>query len=233
MSKPVAFVAGATGFVGREVVPALVRAGNTVHAHVRPDSSRVDEWRQRFEDAGASVDTTPWTADAMAARMNELQPAAVFGLLGTTRKRARSEGIDNPYERIDYGLTKVLIDAAVACGSSPRFVYLSAAGVSARSRGAYMVARWKAETALRDSGLPYTIARPSFITGPDRDDNRPGERVGAVVADAGLRFASLLGGRKLRARYRSTSNTVLGGALARLAYDPAMANRIVDGDDLR
>ncbi len=229
----IAFVAGATGFVGREVVRALAQSGVDVHAHVRPDSSRLAQWRSTFTAAGASVDTTAWDAEAMTARLVQLQPTAVFGLLGTTRKRARNEGIDDPYERVDYGLTALLIDACVAAEITPRFVYLSAAGVSGGSRGAYMKARWKAEQALRKSGLPYSIARPSFITGPGRDDNRPGERVGAVVADAGLRVASLLGGRKLRSRYRSTSNTVLGEALARIAFDPATANRVLDGDDIR
>ena len=52
MAAPVAFVAGATGFVGRAVVPALRRAGVTTIAHVRPDSARLDEWRKRFASTG-------------------------------------------------------------------------------------------------------------------------------------------------------------------------------------
>ena len=42
------------------------------------------------------------------------------------------------------------------------------------------------ERAVAGSGLPYAIARPSFITGPDRDEFRPGERIGAMVSDAAL-----------------------------------------------
>lgn len=235
MTSSVVFVAGATGFVGRATVEALCRRDDTrVVAHVRPDSSRLDQWRDRFGDLGAEVDTTAWDADAMRERLAELQPSHVFALLGTTKKRARAEGIGDPYERIDYGLTAVLIDAASVCGSKPRFVYLSSAGLGKRRpRSPYMLARWKAEAKLRESGLPYTIARPSFITGPGRDDERPGERVGAAVADSALRVASLLGGRKLRSRYRSTTNEILGAALARLGFDPAAEGHILEGDELR
>lgn len=154
MANPVIFVAGATGFVGRATVAALCGREARVVAHVRPDSSRVEEWTQRFGELGAEVDTTAWQAEAMAARLAALQPTHVYALLGTTKKRARAEGIDDAYERIDYGLTAMLIDAAAGCGSKPRFVYLSSAGLGEQPpRSAYMNARWKAEAKLRDSGL--------------------------------------------------------------------------------
>ena len=40
-----AFVAGATGFTGREVVRLLVERGVPAVAHVRPDSPRLEEWK--------------------------------------------------------------------------------------------------------------------------------------------------------------------------------------------
>jgi uncharacterized protein YbjT (DUF2867 family) len=228
----IAFVAGATGYVGREVVRALRERGVDTVAHVRPDSSRLDDWRQRFEALGAAVDTTAWEPDAMAATMARLEPSVVFALLGTTRKRARRSGDPNEgYETVDYGLTRLLVDAAAGTGA--RFVYLSSAGVSDRSRSAYLSARAKAEQAVRASGLPFVIARPSFITGPDRDDGRPGERVGAAVADGALAIAGIFGARKLRARYRSTSNLTLADALVRLALDPDAANSVVESEGLR
>ncbi len=55
-----AFVAGATGYTGRELVRVLAESGRKVVAHVRPDSSRLDEWRERFAALGATLDTTPW-----------------------------------------------------------------------------------------------------------------------------------------------------------------------------
>lgn len=232
----IAFVAGATGYTGREVVRLLAERDVRTLAHVRPDSSSLDQWRERFGALGVEVDTTPWTREAMAARLAELSPTHVFSLLGTTLKRARqaaSEGRVEDYDAVDYGLSKLLIDSLVDSGLRPRFVYLSAAGASPLARGSYMQIRWRVEEALRDSGLPYTIARPSFITGPDRDEVRPGERMGAAVADGLLAVASVFGGRRLAARYRSTSSTALARALVARALDPAAENTVLESELLR
>lgn len=230
-----AFVAGATGYTGRAVVEALRARGIETVAHVRPDSSRKAEFQARFGALGATVDHTPWEAEAIGETLRRVQPTLVFALLGTTRARARNEGMaaTQAYARVDYGLTKWLIDAASTCRPQPRFVYLSAAGVAADARGAYVAARARSEAALRGSELPWTIARPSFITGSDRDESRPLERVGAAVGDGLLAVAGLLGGRRLRERYRSTDATTLARGLVRVALDPAFERRIAESEDLR
>jgi nucleoside-diphosphate-sugar epimerase len=231
-----AFVAGATGYTGREVVRVLAERGVRTLAHVRPDSARLAEWRERFTALGAELDATPWQRADMIARLAALAPTHVFALLGTTSKRAgaaAAQGRDETYEAVDYGLTRLLIDALVDARLRPRFVYLSAAGTGPRARGAYLQARWRVEEALRASGLPYTIARPSFITGADRDETRVGERVGAALADGFLSVASALGGRRLAARYRSTTNTVLATALVTHALEPAAESTVLESEALR
>jgi nucleoside-diphosphate-sugar epimerase len=233
-----AFIAGATGFTGREVVRLLVERGVPTFAHVRPDSPRLEEWRGRFSGLGAEVDRTAWERAAMTDALQRLRPAYVFALLGTTRARmsaATRSGQDpesQSYETVDYGLTVLLIQSAKEAGLSPRVVYLSAAGVKQGSRSAYFKARWKAETFLRSSGLPYTIARPSIITGPGRDDKRPLETMSAVVGDRLLSVAGLLGARKVRERYASTTNVRLAESLVRLALDPRAENRIFESEEL-
>jgi uncharacterized protein YbjT (DUF2867 family) len=233
-----AFVAGATGFTGREVVRLLVKRGVPTVAHVRPDSSRLEEWKEHFSGMGAVVDQTAWERAAMTDALLRLQPACVFALLGTTRARmsaaARSghDPASQSYQSVDYGLTALLIEAAKDAGLSPRVVYLSAVGVKKGSRSAYYQARWKAETLLRSSGLPYTIARPSIITGPGRDDRRPLETVSAVVGDRLLSVAGVLGARRARVRYASTTNVRLAEALVRLALDPTAENRILESEEL-
>jgi nucleoside-diphosphate-sugar epimerase len=233
--EPVAFVAGATGYTGREVVAALRERGIRTIAHVRPDSARVAEFRERFTALGAELDTTAWEPDALVQAFERVRPTHVFALLGTTRARARSEGMSaqQAYARIDYGLTKWLVDAALALGSSPRFVYLSAAGVDPESKNNYVAARARTEQCVKSSGLPYTIARPSFITGPDREEDRPLERIGGVMADGVLAFVGALGARKLRARYRSTTAAQLARGLVRIAFDPGWASRVAQSEDLR
>ncbi len=224
-----AFVAGATGYTGREVVRIAVERGLRTIAHVRPDSRERERWTQAFTALGAEVDTTPWALEALEARLAALRPSIVFALLGTTRARG------GDYQAVDYGLTALLHQAASGLNAKPRFVYLSSAGMPAREprRGSYMHARFACEQLLRAGDVPYTIARPSIITGRDRDDDRPGERIAASIADGALAFVGALGARKLRDRYRSTSNAALAAALVRCALDPAAENAIVESEALR
>ncbi len=230
------FVAGATGYVGRATVGAAAGTpGVRAVAHVRPDSSALETWRSRFALLGAEVDATPWDEDAMAASLARVRPAAVFVLLGTTRRRAAASG--DTYESVDYGLVALLFRAAVRAaadtGASPRFVYLSALGADAGSRSAYVAVRGRFEAELRAGPLPWTVVRPSFITGPDREESRPVERVGAAVVDALAVPVALLGGRRVADRYRSITGAALGAALVRLAGDPGAAGRVFEGDALR
>ena len=231
----VAFVAGATGYTGREVVRELTRRGARTLAHVRPDASRRDDWRDRFAALGAEVDTTPWEEPLLAATLSRLRPTHVFALLGTTRARAAAERrtAAEGYVRVDYGLSAMLLRAAIAAGSRPRFVYLSAAGVRAGRSNPYLAVRWRLEEELRASGLPYVIARPSFITGADRDEPRPGERAAAAAVDALAGVVRLVGARRIADRYRSTTNVALARALVRLALDPGATAAVVESEALR
>ncbi|HEY1557976.1 MAG TPA: NAD(P)H-binding protein [Kofleriaceae bacterium] len=231
-----AFVLGATGFVGREVVRQLCVRGARAFAHVRPDSKQLADWQTRFGELGATVDTTAWDAAALAARWHELKPAQVYVLIGTTRGKAKADGVDgNIYERVDLGLTKLAIEAARASEVAPRVVYLSSVGADAGARSAYLRARGQAEDAVTASGLPWAIARPSIITG-ERDDSRFGERSAAIVGDGLLAVARGLfgpwGGKRLRERYRSTTPDVLASALIRIGEAPEH-DVIVDGSALR
>jgi len=226
------FVLGATGFVGREVVRQLCVRGAPAIAHVRPDSKKLDEWRHTFGELGATVDTTPWDAAQLAARWRALAPAAIYILIGTTRGKAKSDNIAGDiYEQVDLGLTRLAVEAARASEQRPRIIYLSSIGADAQARSAYLRARGNAEAAVTASGLPWIIARPSFITG-DRDESRLGERSAALVGDGLLAVARVLGGKQLRERYRSTTPDVLASALIRLAEAPEH-DVIADGAQLR
>lgn len=228
----VAWVAGATGFVGQAVVKALRAQNIRVIAHVRPDSARLADWRQRFEAEGAEVDVTPWQADALTDTLRRQGVTHVICCVGTTRKRMNQQGEkENSYETVDYGLPKLLATAAHAAGGVQRFVYVSSAGASPRARGAYLQWRWKAEEAVRGSAVPWTIVRPSIIDG-ERGEERPMERVAARVLDGVLGVVGALGARRLRDRYRSTDDATLARALIRLATDPAAASQTVESENL-
>ncbi|WP_275827939.1 NAD(P)H-binding protein [Roseisolibacter sp. H3M3-2] len=221
-------MAGATGYVGDALTRLLASRGASVAAHVRPDSPRLAEWRARCAAARAAADATPWDEDAMAAALAARRPAAVYALLGTTRRRG------DGYEAVDYGLTSLLLRAAVRAardtGTTPRVVYLSAVGADADSRNPYLAVRGRVERELRASGLPWVSARPSFITGPDREESRPAERIAATVTDAALFLPRMIGARRIADRYRSTDAEELARALARLGVD---GEGIVTGELLR
>lgn len=229
-----AFVAGATGYTGRGVVSALCARGVATLAHVRPDSAQLETFSDEARALGAEVCTSPWQPEALRDALTAARVSHVFALLGTTKKRgreARTQGRVEDYESIDLGLTLMLLKAAAASGQRPMFVYLSSAGVSPTARGAYYRARAEAERAVRDSGLPWLIVRPSFITGPDRQDRRPLERVAASVADAALGLGRVLGLRKFADRYQSMSGPALGQAIVEEALEGA-PGRVVHREDL-
>ncbi|MBS1120132.1 MAG: NAD-dependent epimerase/dehydratase [Deltaproteobacteria bacterium] len=227
-----AFVLGATGFVGREVVRQLCIRGTTTVAHVRPDSGRLEDWRRTFGELGAEVDTSPWDAVQLAAALRAKRPAQLYILIGTTRSKAKSDQVEGDiYEQVDLKLTQLAALAARASEASPRLVYLSSVGADASARSAYLRARGRAEAVVRGAGLPWVIARPSLITG-EREDGRLGERSAAVLGDGLLAIASVLGGRSLRSKYRSTTPDILASALIRIGEAPAH-DRVVDGADLR
>ena len=232
------FIAGATGLTGRASVAHARSLDLAVVAHVRPDSSRRDEWRERFEALGAEVDTTEWDEAAMTATLTRAAPTAVLALLGTTRKRASKakkaggDPVAESYEVVDYGLTALLRRAAEASGHRPRFVYLSAVGVKPNTRNPYMAVRARVEKELREGALPWVVGRPSFIIG-DRDEHRPGESVGASVIDGALGVLGALGGKKLRDRYASMTGDALGRAMVALAVSPDVEGQLIEPDGLR
>jgi hypothetical protein len=199
-------------------VAAAVERGVRTVAHVRPDSSSLERWRGTFEEEGAEIETAPWTPQGMAEALGAHHPDFVFSLLGTTAKRAKREG--GSYEEVDYGLTVMLLRATVDAGEPPPcFVYLSAAGAGGRAVNAYMKVRVRVEEEIRRSGVPHLIARPGFITGPGRDEDRPAERMGAAVLDGALGALAALGVRAPLNRWGSLTGPQLGGALVALAVD--------------
>jgi len=234
-----AFVLGATGYVGNALVATLRQQGIMVCAHIRPDSDRLTVLKPVFEARGARVSTCLLQRESLAEAIRDFDPTMVFAVQGTTKARmkeakaARQNPTAHSYDAVDYGLTKLLVEAVQDVGCSPRFVYLSAIGAGPGAMGAYMQARWKAEQAVTQSGLPYTIVRPAIISGPDREESRSGERVGALVMDAALKTVSLFGGKNLARRYASITAQQLAQALADAAANPARENTVLEIKDLR
>jgi uncharacterized protein YbjT (DUF2867 family) len=219
----IAWVSGATGFVGRAVVERLRARGVKTIAHVRPESTKKGDFL-----------TVPWEREALTVALRDAGATHVFNCVGTTRAQAREDQLDGDiYERVDHQLTRMLCEAAVSSGCKPRLVYLSSVGAGGRSP--YFRARGRAEDAVRESGLPWVIARPSMIVagrgGARRDDGRPMEKAGAVIGDGLLAVVGLVA-HDTRAKYRSITPEALADALVRLGLD-GEPGRVYEGSDLR
>jgi len=186
---------------------------------------------------GARLASVAWTPEAIGALVEEVAPTHVFALLGITKAGARRESARTgelpTYAQVDTGFTNMVIDAVEAGSPSARVVYLSSLGADKPSSNAYLNARHVVETRLLASDLDFTIVRPSFISGADRDEARLGERLGSAVSDAGLALLGLLGARTLQRRFGTVTGTDLGRMLVSAALEPELARRGVDMVDLR
>jgi NADH dehydrogenase len=157
-------VAGGSGFVGRSIVRELAARGNRVivlsHRPPIATTDRLIEFRQ------ADV-TRPDDLPKALAGVDTLVICLAF----------RNSPIEAPrrgqtFERVDAGGTETLVAAARTAGIR-RLVYISGAGAAPDALRHWFRAKWRAEEAVRGSGIVYTIFRPSWIYGPgDHSLNR-------------------------------------------------------------
>ena len=152
-------VAGGTGFVGGAIAAELRRRGH----HVVVLTHRGEEARGPLPDdvelRRVDVTTGEGLPDALAG-LDALVIALAF----------RNSPIEVPrrgqtFMAIDAAGTERLAAAAVAAGVR-RVAYVSGAGAAADARRHWFRAKWRAETAVRASGIPFTIIRPTWIYGP-------------------------------------------------------------------
>jgi NADH dehydrogenase len=148
---------GGTGFVGSYVVEELIAGGHQPRPLVRPGSEpRMSDPAKRGLVSGDLSDP--------AAIMRCLEGAeAVIYLVGILREFP-DRGVT--FEELHHRAAERVIRAAESQGVS-RFILMSANGV--RSGGtAYQATKYRAEDALKSTGLDWTIFRPSVIFGDPR-----------------------------------------------------------------
>ncbi|QDV06324.1 NAD dependent epimerase/dehydratase family protein [Planctomycetes bacterium Poly30] len=239
-ADPVVLVIGATGYVGLETVraAAAMERVQKVIAHVRPGSSGRFRLETAFSgDDRVRIEECALEPEPIAALLERHGPTHVFLCHGTTARRARSEGIRDPYETVDLGITRKFADAAARLegdpGLGPRMVYLSSMGADPEARGDYLAARGRAEQYLRKSGLPFTLCRAPLITGPDRPESRPLETWARRLLDPVLAVLGFFGMRRLASRYRSMDGHEAAEGLVRSGFHYMTINRVVLADELR
>jgi len=149
------FVTGGTGFVGSEVLRQLVAAGFAVRVLVRHGSEEKLAVRDGVEiHLGDATD--PATLTGALAECD-----AVIHLVGIIREFP-GQGIT--FARLHVEATRNVLAAAQAQGVR-RYLHMSANGTGPAGTTDYHRTKWQGECAVRDSGLDWTIFRPSLIFG--------------------------------------------------------------------
>lgn len=152
MAKSV-FLTGGTGFVGRYLARLLLRSGYRV----------VCLTRNRHWHEPAAVDFVHGALTDSNACERVMQDCdTVLHLAGATGKQARSA-----YFQVNRDGTAALIQNAKRAGVK-RFVFISTIAVKFPdiSRYFYAQSKQQAETLVAESGLDWTIIRPTMIFGP-------------------------------------------------------------------
>ena len=146
-------VIGATGFVGRHVVPRLAEAGHDVRAISRSGARRPD-WPASVQAIAGDVETGRGLAEALAG-------AQVLVHLVAIPRESGGRSFENVNVR---GVERVL--AAARSAGVGRVVHLSALGVTKEPRYQYLSSKWRGEQLVRESGLGWVVFRPSLLFGP-------------------------------------------------------------------
>jgi len=149
-------VTGGTGFVGVHVVRALLEAGKPVRCLVR-DPRRAAELERLGCELAEGDMTEP---DSLCS--------AVDGAEAVVHLVAIRQGPRSRFEQVMSRGTGALLEEARRAGVR-RFVHMSALGTTEETKGLvpYYEAKWETEQAVRGSGLPHVIFRPSFVFGRD------------------------------------------------------------------
>ena len=76
------------------------------------------------------------------------------------------QSVNSDYDAINAELTRHVVDLSKKANIK-KIVYLSGLGVSAKTTLGYFISKYNAENFIVDSGLDYTVFRPSYIVGTD------------------------------------------------------------------
>jgi len=150
-------VAGATGYLGRRLVPRLRARGRTVRALVRGGAARAAAFAHL---AGCEIAEGEIT-DAAACRRAAVGADAIVNLVGIIREKGAAT-----FEAIHVGGTRTLVEAGRDTGVR-RFLYVSALGARPDAPSGYGRTKAEAERLVRESGLSWLVLRPSIVFARD------------------------------------------------------------------
>lgn len=159
-------VTGGTGIVGSAIVEELIRRGETV-AVLGRDAAKI---RRQFGDS-----VEPREADVR--QPSSLAPAMAGADIVIDAVQFPTSPIEVPrrgwtFEEVDYKGTVNQVNAAKEAGVK-RYVYVSGIGADVNSEKHWFRLKAMAEQHLMNSGLEWTVIRPTWVYGPrDHSLNR-------------------------------------------------------------
>jgi uncharacterized protein YbjT (DUF2867 family) len=163
-------VAGGRGFVGGAIARELASRGNRVIVLSRREikgAEGIPALAEYAYEVRAADATRPETLAGALAGVEMLVISLAFR---NSPVEATRRG--QTFELVDAAGTESLVAAAKSAGVT-RLVYISGAGAAADAPRHWFRAKWRAEEAVRGSGISFTILRPSWIYGPgDHSLNR-------------------------------------------------------------
>lgn len=147
-------------------------------------------------------------------------PDVAFSCLGTTMKKAGSR---DAFRAVDYGAVVAFARAAQARGARC-LLHVSSLGADPRSRAFYLSVKGELERDVTQLGFPSVVAlRPSMLDG-QREESRPGERVGLAVMRA---LGPLLG------KWRPTQVEAVARVMIAAAKSPAPGTQVIEAGEIR
>lgn len=151
---------GGSGFVGRNLLPALTARGHSCTVLCR-DIQRNRELR--LWPGVRLQQVNPYDPEALTVALAGAD--AVINLVGILNERGRN---GKGFKRAHVELVEHLLKACRETGVK-RLVQLSAlnAGTDDANASHYLKSKGEAERLIRESGVTYTIVQPSIIFGED------------------------------------------------------------------
>jgi uncharacterized protein YbjT (DUF2867 family) len=180
-------VAGGNGFIGTNLVPALIDGGHDVTVLARnPDSDDLPDAADTASGDVTAYDSIESAVDGHDAVVNLVALSPLF----------QPAGGDEMHDEVHRHGTENLVRAAEA-GGVERFVQLSALGADPNGATAYIRAKGQAEGHVTDSDLDWVIVRPSVVFGEGGEFVSFTKKLKGMFAP-GLPIYPLPGGGKTR-----------------------------------
>ena len=139
-------VTGATGFIGRRLVPALIDAGHEVRAMTRHPET--------YDGPGEAVGADVMDPDSLRAALDGAEVAIYL-----------VHSLDDPdFERKDADAARNFSAAAAAAGLR-QIVYMGGLGDDDQELSAHLRSRREVEGLLGADGVPVTVLRAAIVVG--------------------------------------------------------------------